>query len=71
MHIRELNAALEAQRKDVQLILNQIKDKALAGATQVLISGSSLNIYRLNKLQQLGYSIEKYDDELFRIWGWE
>ena len=71
MHVKELNALLDHQRKSVDDILKQIKDKALAGASQVLISISGLNIYQLNKLQSLGYQVEQYSDEHFRIWGWK
>lgn len=63
------NLVREAER-DVSKITEFLKEKALSGAKKVRVSRSSLNIYQINKLQQLGYEVELFDEEHYEIRGW-
>lgn len=61
---------LREQRKDVSKITELIKDKALSGAEHVFVRREDLNVYQYNKLLSLGYIIEEWDDEKYRVRGW-
>ena len=58
------------QKKDVSKITELIKDRAMAGAEHVYVRREDLNIYQYNKLLSLGYIIEEWDDEKYKVRGW-
>jgi len=61
---------LSEQGKDVSKITELIKDKAMAGAEYVYVRREDLNVYQYNKLLSLGYIIEEWDDERYKVRGW-